>query len=72
MKTISVVVNIRSGSGSPEAMRYEKSGPAAEIEVLASAIGTIFIKSKEARRLAERRNHPVLELGAKRKKHGKK
>jgi len=68
MRTISVIINISSGSGKPEAMRYEKTGPGEEIEVLASAISTIFLKSKEAHRLAQRRSHPAVHLTRAKKK----
>jgi len=70
MKTLTLTLTIKTGKRM-EAMRFEKTGPDDEIEVLASAVSTIFLKSKEALKMAEK-HHDGGKLFLTPKRHAKK
>ena len=61
MKTIRVRVSIEDAKETAE-ITLEKKAEGDEIDVLASGISTLFIKSKTARNLAEKRPHERIEI----------
>jgi hypothetical protein len=67
MKTIQVKIRIGDAKG-VDTIVLEKTGPADEMEVLASGISTIFLKSKDALGIAKKKGRGVVALGRTRKK----
>lgn len=67
MKTIQVKIRIGTEK-QIETITLEKSGPDDEMEVLASGISTIFLKSKDALGIANKKGRGVVSLGRTRKK----
>jgi hypothetical protein len=55
MKKMKVHIEISSGRNKSAQIDLEKIGPDKEIDVLTSALQTIFIKSKEALKIAEKK-----------------
>lgn len=68
MKTIAIKIQILdSGTKAVQEMKFEKTGPSDEIEVLASGIGTIFLKSKDALGIANKKGRVKVALGRSKK-----
>lgn len=64
MKTISVKIYIQdSKEAGVQEIRLEKTGPSDEIEVLASAIPTIFLKSKDALAISNKKVRGIVSRG---------
>ena len=69
MKTIQVRVYIQdTKAGGVDEMRFEKTGEDEEILTLGSAIGTIFLKSKDALAIARSKGRRVVAIGRRAKK----
>lgn len=55
MKKITIDIKIFSGSKKVAEVRLEKEAPSNELEVLASAMQTVFLKSKQALKMANKK-----------------
>lgn len=68
MKTIRVKIDIVDDKEpGVEQMTLEKTGPGDEIQVLASGISTIFLKSKDALAIANKKGRGIVALGKSKK-----
>lgn len=64
MKTINIYITITDDKeGGVQEMRLEKTAPCDEIEVLASGMSTIFLKSKDALGISKKKGRRVVALG---------
>jgi hypothetical protein len=64
MKTIIVHISIvDSKDPGVQEIKLEKTAPSEEIEVLASGMSTIFLKSKDALGIANKKGRRVVAIG---------